>query len=271
MKKVYLGILVLLSNLIYSQQIVQNHFPAKSRTCSCQSGSSSYFETVSYEYDDENKLTRQIRTFGISDSDTTIIEYLYTKGLISRINSQTFVGVKGNDEVFKSTKIFKYNDIKKLTYSGFVDKKSNNPISEYSYNDKGILISKTVSCNSNVSRYNYQYDKQCRLIKEYRNDRLNKKYKYNSFNKLKKSIEFQRSYFFYNIIIPFQHPGIKKRKITKYRYDESNRLIEKIEAGKIIEKRIYKDNRLKEIWTYDNSDDPCFHQCCGDFIYVFRY
>jgi YD repeat-containing protein len=271
MEKVILVLLIFLNNFIYSQEIVQNHFPAKSRTCSCQTGSSSYYETVSYEYDDEDNLTRQIRTLATSDSDTTIIDYFYSKGLISKINTQTFVGAKGYDEVFKSTKIFKYNDNKKLIYSGFEDKKTNNPISEYSYNENGILISKTVSCNSNVTKYNFKYDKSGKLIEEFRNGKLSIRYIYYKTRKLKKKIDYHHFNIFRKIIHPLRSRGLKRRTITNYKYDQSNRLVEIIEGGKTIEQRIYKDNRLKEIWIYDNSCDPCFVPCCGDYICVFRY
>lgn len=56
-----------------------------------------------------------------------------------------------------------------------------------------------------------------------------------------------------------------------YHYDSNSRLISIVDRENTIEEYSYSDNHLIEKRTFYYGIDPCFAQCCGNFIYKYEY
>jgi hypothetical protein len=252
-------------------------FPLKKVICSCQSNPNQDYSTEDLSYYEDGKLKQVFKTYTKEESDTNIVEYYYsTIGLLDSLKTKTFVGAKGYDDVFQRTRIFKYNAKGLLIHSGFADEKGNNLTNDYQYSTEDQLLRKIVRCGSNMQIYSYEYDKSGKVLKEFKNDRLLNRFKYNKENTLEKKVSYSNARYnlrrFYDRITHLRFKNeFRAKYITKYEYDEQNRLVKVINQENVIEIRKYENGTLIEKRTNYYGTDPCFAPCCSQYIYRYEY
>jgi len=185
-------------------------------------------------YNEKDSLT-YLREFIWGENFGTYIEeksYFYNPlGLLQELKGYS---LKESDPLFIYRELYKYNDKQQLLESHYY---SNDTLIETvirSYNDRGKLIKKLDYLKGKLdSEYKLEYDERGNLIK--------------------------KDYYFTQF-------SISQKSITKYQYDDQNRLIlatENIDGDEnILIKNIYKDNLPIEIYEKNRS---------GDEIHIFYH
>ena len=185
-------------------------------------------------YNEKDSLT-YLREFIWGENFGTYIEeksYFYNPlGLLQELKGYS---LKESDPLFIYRELYKYNDKQQLLESHYY---SNDTLIETvirSYNDRGKLIKELEYSKGKLrSEYKLEYDERDNLIK--------------------------KDYYFTQF-------SISQKSITKYQYDDQNRLIlatENIDGDEnILIKNIYKDNLPIEIYEKNRS---------GDEIHIFYH
>ena len=185
-------------------------------------------------YNEKDSLT-YLREFIWGENFGTYIEeksYFYNPlGLLQELKGYS---LKESDPLFIYRELYKYNDKQQLLESHYYNKDTLTEITIYSYNNKGKLIKKLDYLKGKLrSEYKLEYDERDNLIK--------------------------KDYYFTQF-------SISQKSITKYQYDDQNRLIlatENIDGDEnILIKNIYKDNLPIEIYEKNRS---------GDEIHIFYH
>ena len=185
-------------------------------------------------YNEKDSLT-YLRKFIWGENFGTYIEensYFYNPlGLLQELKGYS---LKESDPLFIYRELYKYNDKQQLLESHYYSNDTLTETTIYSYNNKGKLIKKLDYLKGKLdSEYKLEYDERGNLIK--------------------------KDYYFTQF-------SISQKSITKYQYDDQNRLIlatENIDGDEnILIKNIYKDNLPIEIYEKNRS---------GDEIHVFYH
>ena len=186
------------------------------------------------KYNEKDSLT-YLRKFIWGENFGTYIEensYFYNPlGLLQKLKGYS---LKESDPLFIYRELYKYNEKQQLLESHYY---SNDTLIETvirSYNDRGKLIKELEYSKGKLrSEYKLEYDERDNLIK--------------------------KDYYFTQL-------SISQKSITKYQYDEQNRLIlatENIDGDEnILIKNIYKDNLPIEIYEKNRN---------GDEIHIFYH
>ena len=178
-------------------------------------------------YNEKDSLT-YLREFIWGENFGTYIEeksYFYNPlGLLQELKGYS---LKESDPLSLYRELYKYNDKQQLLESHYYNKDTLTETTIYSYNNKGKLIKKLDYSKGKLrSEYKLEYDERDNLIK--------------------------KDYYFTQF-------SISQKSITKYQYDEQNRLIlatENIDGDEnILIKNIYKDNLPIEIYEKNRSED----------------
>jgi len=178
-------------------------------------------------YNEKDSLT-YLREFIWGENFGTYIEeksYFYNPlGLLQELKGYS---LKESDSLSLYRKLYKYNDKQQLLESHYYNKDTLTKTTIYSYNNKGNLIKKLDYLKGKLdSEYKLEYDERGNLIK--------------------------KDYYFTQF-------SISQKSITKYQYDDQNRLIlatENIDGDEnILIKNIYKDNLPIEIYEKNRSED----------------
>nr|WP_315006275.1 ATPase [uncultured Capnocytophaga sp.] len=178
-------------------------------------------------YNEKDSLT-YLRKFIWGENFGTYIEeksYFYNPlGLLQELKGYS---LKESDSLSLYRKLYKYNDKQQLLESHYYNKDTLTKTTIYSYNNKGKLIKKLDYLKGKLdSEYKLEYDERGNLIK--------------------------KDYYFTQF-------SISQKSITKYQYDDQNRLIlatENIDGDEnILIKNIYKDNLPIEIYEKNRSED----------------
>ena len=178
-------------------------------------------------YNEKDSLT-YLRKFIWGENFGTYIEensYFYNPlGLLQELKGYS---LKESDSLSLYRKLYKYNDKQQLLESHYYNKDTLTKTTIYSYNNKGNLIKKLDYLKGKLdSEYKLEYDERGNLIK--------------------------KDYYFTQF-------SISQKSITKYQYDDQNRLIlatENIDGDEnILIKNIYKDNLPIEIYEKNRSED----------------
>ena len=176
-----------------------------------------------------------LREFIWGENFGTYIEensYFYNPlGLLQELKGYS---LKESDSLSLYRKLYKYNDKQQLLESHYYNKDTLTKTTIYSYNNKGKLIKKLDYLKGKLdSEYKLEYDERGNLIK--------------------------KDYYFTQF-------SISQKSITKYQYDDQNRLIlatENIDGDEnILIKNIYKDNLPIESYEKNRS---------GDEIHIFYH
>ena len=185
-------------------------------------------------YNEKDSLT-YLREFIWGENFGTYIEensYFYNPlGLLQELKGYS---LKESDPLSLYRELYKYNDKQQLLESHYYNKDTLTETTIYSYNNKGKLIKKLDYLKGKLrSEYKLEYDERDNLIK--------------------------KDYYFTQF-------SISQKSITKYQYDEQNRLIlatANIDGDEnILIKNIYKDNLPIEIYEKNRS---------GDEIHIFYH
>ena len=185
-------------------------------------------------YNEKDSLT-YLREFIWGENFGTYIEeksYFYNPlGLLQELKGYS---LKESDPLSLYRELYKYNDKQQLLEKHYYNKDTLTESTIYSYNNRGKLIKELDYLKGKLdSEYKLEYDERDNLIK--------KDYYFTQFSTSQKSI-------------------------TKYQYDEQNRLIlatENIDGDEnILIKNIYKDNLPIEIYEKNRS---------GDEIHIFYH
>jgi len=185
-------------------------------------------------YNEKDSLT-YLREFIWGENFGTYIEeksYFYNPlGLLQELKGYS---LKESDSLSLYRKLYKYNDKQQLLESHYYNKDTLTKTTIYSYNNKGNLIKKLDYLKGKLdSEYKLEYDERGNLIK--------------------------KDYYFTQF-------SISQKSITKYQYDDQNRLIlatENIDGDEnILIKNIYKDNLPIESYEKNRS---------GDEIHIFYH
>ena len=185
-------------------------------------------------YNEKDSLT-YLREFIWGENFGTYIEeksYFYNPlGLLQELKGYS---LKESDPLSLYRELYKYNDKQQLLESHYYNKDTLTETTIYSYNNKGKLIKKLDYLKGKLrSEYKLEYDERGNLIK--------------------------KDYYFTQF-------SISQKSITKYQYDEQNRLIlasENIDGDdNILIKNIYKDNLPIESYEKNRS---------GDEIHIFYH
>ena len=178
-------------------------------------------------YNEKDSLI-YLREFIWGENFGTYIEeksYFYNPlGLLQELKGYS---LKESDTLFLYRELYKYNDKQQLLESHYYNKDTLTETTIYSYNNKGKLIKKLDYLKRKLdSEYKLEYDERGNLIK--------------------------KDYYFTQF-------SISQKSITKYQYDDQNRLIlatENIDGDEnILIKNIYKDNLPIEIYEKNRSED----------------
>ena len=178
-------------------------------------------------YNEKDSLI-YLRKFIWGENFGTYIEeksYFYNPlGLLQELKGYS---LKESDTLFLYRELYKYNDKQQLLESHYYNKDTLTETTIYSYNNKGKLIKKLDYLKGKLdSEYKLEYDERGNLIK--------------------------KDYYFTQF-------SISQKSITKYQYDDQNRLIlatENIDGDEnILIKNIYKDNLPIEIYEKNRSED----------------
>ena len=178
-------------------------------------------------YNEKDSLI-YLREFIWGENFGTYIEeksYFYNPlGLLQELKGYS---LKESDTLFLYRELYKYNDKQQLLESHYYNKDTLTETTIYSYNNKGKLIKKLDYSKGKLrSEYKLEYDERDNLIK--------------------------KDYYFTQF-------SISQKSITKYQYDDQNRLIlatENIDGDEnILIKNIYKDNLPIEIYEKNRSED----------------
>lgn len=178
-------------------------------------------------YNEKDSLI-YLREFIWGENFGTYIEeksYFYNPlGLLQELKGYS---LKESDTLFLYRELYKYNDKQQLLESHYYNKDTLTETTIYSYNNKGKLIKKLDYLKGKLdSEYKLEYDERGNLIK--------------------------KDYYFTQF-------SISQKSITKYQYDDQNRLIlatENIDGDEnILIKNIYKDNLPIEIYEKNRSED----------------
>lgn len=260
-----------------TSEIDLSTFPLKKVLCYCQLNPNQVYSIEDLSYYEDKKLKQIFKTYTKEESDTNTVEYYYSSiGLLDSLITKTFVGIKGYDDVFQRTRIFKYDTNGLLVHSGFNDEEGNNLKNDYQYSADGQLQRKIVRCGSNIQTYSYEYDKSGKILKEFENGRLRHRFKYDKENTLEKKVSYSNAQYnlrrFYNRITHLRFKNeFRAKYITKYEYDDQNRLVKVINQENVIEIRKYENGTLIEKRTNYYGTDPCFAPCCSQYIYRYEY
>ena len=185
-------------------------------------------------YNEKDSLT-YLREFIWGENFGTYIEensYFYNSlGLLQELKGYS---LKESDPLSLYRELYKYNDKQQLLESHYYNKDTLTETTIYSYNNKGKLIKKLDYLKGKLrSEYKLEYDERDNLIK--------------------------KDYYFTQF-------SISQKSITKYQYDDQNRLIlasENIDGDEnILIKNIYKDNLPIESYEKNRS---------GDEIHIFYH
>ena len=185
-------------------------------------------------YNEKDSLI-YLREFIWGENFGTYIEeksYFYNPlGLLQELKGYS---LKESDTLFLYRELYKYNDKQQLLESHYYNKDTLTETTIYSYNNKGKLIKKLDYLKGKLdSEYKLEYDERGNLIK--------------------------KDYYFTQF-------SISQKSITKYQYDDQNRLIlatENIDGDEnILIKNIYKDNLPIE--SYEKKRN-------GDEIHIFYH
>ena len=185
-------------------------------------------------YNEKDSLT-YLRKFIWGENFGTYIEensYFYNPlGLLQELKGYS---LKESDPLSLYRELYKYNDKQQLLESHYYSNDTLTETTIYSYNNKGKLIKKLDYLKGKLdSEYKLEYDERGNLIK--------------------------KDYYFTQF-------SISQKSITKYQYDDQNRLIlasENIDGDEnILIKNIYKDNLPIEIYEKNRS---------GDEIHIFYH
>ena len=185
-------------------------------------------------YNEKDSLT-YLREFIWGENFGTYIEeksYFYNPlGLLQELKGYS---LKESDPLSLYRELYKYNDKQQLLESHYYSNDTLTETTIYSYNNKGKLIKKLDYLKGKLdSEYKLEYDERGNLIK--------------------------KDYYFTQF-------SISQKSITKYQYDDQNRLIlatENIDGDEnILIKNIYKDNLPIEIYEKNRS---------GDEIHIFYH
>ena len=178
-------------------------------------------------YNEKDSLT-YLREFIWGENFGTYIEeksYFYNPlGLLQELKGYS---LKESDPLSLYRELYKYNDKQQLLESHYYSNDTLTETTIYSYNNKGKLIKKLDYLKGKLdSEYKLEYDERGNLIK--------------------------KDYYFTQF-------SISQKSITKYQYDDQNRLIlatENIDGDEnILIKNIYKDNLPIEIYEKNRSED----------------
>ena len=178
-------------------------------------------------YNEKDSLI-YLREFIWGENFGTYIEeksYFYNPlGLLQELKGYS---LKESDPLSLYRELYKYNDKQQLLESHYYNKDTLTETAIYSYNNKGKLIKKLDYSKGKLrSEYKLEYDERDNLIK--------------------------KDYYFTQF-------SISQKSITKYQYDDQNRLIlatENIDGDEnILIKNIYKDNLPIEIYEKNRSED----------------
>ena len=178
-------------------------------------------------YNEKDSLI-YLRKFIWGENFGTYIEensYFYNPlGLLQELKGYS---LKESDPLFIYRELYKYNDKQQLLESHYYSNDTLTETTIYSYNNKGKLIKKLDYLKGKLdSEYKLEYDERGNLIK--------------------------KDYYFTQF-------SISQKSITKYQYDDQNRLIlatEDIDGDEnILIKNIYKDNLPIEIYEKNRSED----------------
>ena len=185
-------------------------------------------------YNEKDSLT-YLRKFIWGENFGTYIEensYFYNPlGLLQELKGYS---LKESDPLSLYRELYKYNDKQQLLESHYYSNDTLTETTIYSYNNKGKLIKKLDYLKGKLdSEYKLEYDERGNLIK--------------------------KDYYFTQF-------SISQKSITKYQYDDQNRLIlatENIDGDEnILIKNIYKDNLPIESYEKNRS---------GDEIHIFYH
>ena len=185
-------------------------------------------------YNEKDSLI-YLREFIWGENFGTYIEeksYFYNPlGLLQELKGYS---LKESDPLSLYRELYKYNDKQQLLESHYYSNDTLTETTIYSYNNKGKLIKKLDYLKGKLrSEYKLEYDERDNLIK--------------------------KDYYFTQF-------SISQKSITKYQYDDQNRLIlatENIDGDEnILIKNIYKDNLPIEIYEKNRS---------GDEIHIFYH
>ncbi|WP_314916788.1 ATPase [Capnocytophaga gingivalis] len=185
-------------------------------------------------YNEKDSLI-YLREFIWGENFGTYIEeksYFYNPlGLLQELKGYS---LKESDPLSLYRELYKYNDKQQLLESHYYNKDTLTETVIRSYNDRGKLIKELEYSKGKLrSEYKLEYDERGNLIK--------------------------KDYYFTQF-------SISQKSITKYQYDDQNRLIlatENIDGDEnILIKNIYKDNLPIEIYEKNRS---------GDEIHIFYH
>ncbi len=203
-----------------------------------------------------------------------------------------------------------YNEKKIVTKATSFSDSSNKHITEFNYNEKGLLLSIynyqfLDNKKTNELKIIFTYNELSQLISEEYENAPNNPKQQNTYNKKGQLISRlisgsnwkEEVSFFYDdlgrlsekeignstfIKYEYSQSRLVKEKIKNrnggipkeiiYEYDDSGLLTSKKENGKVIEKNIYQKGRLIKKWTNYYGIDPCFvHPCCQQDLSKFEY
>lgn len=250
MRKLFLfTILTLLYFGAISQPIPESNllkYPLKSIAYFCQDNTETPLSIITLAYDSNNRLEKLITYQG--QSIISEVNYYYNE-----FGKYDYQDIYSFDQTLKleRTKVFHYDENKRLIFEAYEDNKEYSGIKEYTYNEIGQIITCTEKHNSNSMLYTYEYDTYGRLSKQYLNGNILCSYEYSQ-NLLLKQVKNNRI----EII---------------YEYDNEGLLIKKRENGNIVEENIYKDGLLTEQWSSYFGIDPCFSPCCSQYVATYIY
>ena len=178
-------------------------------------------------YNEKDSLTYLREFTWVEEYGTYIDEKSYsynTLGLLQEVKGYILEGGVG---LSLNRELYKYNDKQQLLERHYYSNDTLIETTIYSYNNKGKLIKKLDYLKGKLdSEYKLEYDERGNLIK--------------------------KDYYFTQF-------SISQKSITKYQYDDKNRLIlatENIDGDEnILIKNIYKDNLPIEIYEKNRSED----------------
>ncbi len=245
-KSLFVLFLFLQFSVLFSQNDSINIYPLKKIIHFCQSDLKEAVFNERYTYDDKNRLIN-IQLYQ-KDSFLFFIKQIKYDSLGKPLQS-----------------LFHNGDIREYKYTNDLllisDECKNDKISginyKYSYNDKKQLVSELCYGIDWSVKCDYLYDSVGRLSKKYKNNSLEIIYEYSDLNLVKETILNK-----------------EQKTIITYEYNNLGLLLYKKINNQIIQKNIYKNDKLTEKWVYPikpNSDPCILAPCCGEDVFRYEY
>ena len=178
-------------------------------------------------YNEKDSLTYLREFTWVEDYGTYIDEKSYFYNPLGLLQEVKGYSLRKSDGLSLNQELYKYNDKQQLLERHYYSNDTPIETTICSYNDRGKLIKELYYFKEKLfSEYKFEYDERDNLIK--------------------------KDYYFTQF-------SISQKSITKYQYDDQNRLIlatENIDGDEnILIKNIYKDNLPIEIYEKNRSED----------------